>query len=43
MLRDMQLTPNEATVMVVLYVAFGLWMTLEAFGVMNLLGVSMVV
>ena len=41
MLRDMQLTPNEATVMIVLYLGFGVWMTLEAFGVMNLLGVSM--
>ena len=42
MLRDMELTPKEATVMVVLYGLFGIWMTLEAFGVMDLLGVALV-
>lgn len=39
MLRDMRLSRNEAHVMMGLYVVFGVWMTLEAFGVMNLLGV----
>lgn len=39
MLRDMQLSLREATVMVVLYAAFGVWMTLEAFGITDLLGV----
>lgn len=39
MLRDMELTKNEATAMLVLYASFGVWMTLEAFGVMDLLGV----
>jgi cation:H+ antiporter len=32
MLRDLRLTSREATVMVVLYLGFGVWMTLEAFG-----------
>lgn len=39
MLRDMRLSRGEAHVMMALYVVFGVWMTLEAFGVMNLLGV----
>ncbi|MDX1645610.1 MAG: sodium:calcium antiporter [Longimicrobiales bacterium] len=39
MLRDMRLSPREAHVMMVLYAGFGVWMTLEAFGIMNLLGV----
>lgn len=39
MLRDMRLSVGEAHVMMVLYVLFGIWMTLEAFGVMSLLGV----
>lgn len=39
MLRDMHLSVREAHVMMVLYVLFGVWMTLEAFGVMSLLGV----
>jgi cation:H+ antiporter len=42
MLRDMQLTPREATVMVALYLALGVWMTLEAFGVTAVLGVRSV-
>lgn len=39
MLRDMQLSRGEAHVMMVLYAGFGVWMTLEAFGVTSLLGV----
>ena len=39
MLRDMELSMRESHAMMALYCAFGLWMTLEAFGVMNLLGV----
>ena len=39
MLRDMELSMRESHAMMFLYCAFGLWMTLEAFGVMNLLGV----
>jgi cation:H+ antiporter len=39
MLRDMRLSPREAHVMMALYLIFGIWMTLEAFGIMNLLGV----
>ena len=39
MLRDMHLSMREAHVMMALYVGFGVWMTLEAFGVMDLLGV----
>jgi cation:H+ antiporter len=38
MLRDMELTVRESHVMMALYASFGLWITLEAFGVMNLLG-----
>lgn len=37
MLRDMRLSLREAHLMMLLYGAFGVWMTLEAFGVMNLL------
>jgi len=40
MLRDMQLSMREAHAMIILYVGFGLWITLEAFGVMDLLGVG---
>ncbi len=39
MLRDMRLSIRESHVMMLLYIGFGVWMTLEAFGVMNLLGV----
>lgn len=39
MLRDMELSLNESHVMLTLYAAFGIWMTLEAFGVSTLLGV----
>ena len=39
MLRDMHLSVRESHVMMALYVGFGVWMTLEAFGVMDLLGV----
>lgn len=39
MLRDMRLSLREAHVMMFLYALFGIWMTLEAFGVMDLLGV----
>jgi cation:H+ antiporter len=40
MLRDMELSMRESHVMMALYAGFGLWMTLEAFGVMNILGVA---
>ena len=39
MLRDMELSMREAHVMLALYAGFGAWMTLEAFGVTDLLGV----
>jgi cation:H+ antiporter len=39
MLRDMRLSSREAHLMMLLYAVFGVWMTLEAFGVMDLLGV----
>lgn len=39
MLRDLRLSMRESHVMMILYIAFGVWMTLEAFGVMDLLGV----
>jgi len=42
MLRDMSLTMREAHVMMALYAVFGVWMTLEAFGVMDILGVGAV-
>jgi|TARA_B110000263_G_C15204874_1_gene462420 hypothetical protein len=35
-LRDMELSMREAHVMMALYVGFGIWMTLEAFGVTDL-------
>ena len=38
MRRGMELRRNEATVMIVLYLAFGVWMASEAFGWTNLLG-----
>jgi cation:H+ antiporter len=41
MLRDMELSMREAHVMMILYVGFGIWMTLEAFGVTDLLGVRL--
>ena len=37
MRRGMELRQGEATVMIVLYIGFGLWMASEAFGVTNLL------
>ena len=40
MLRDMELSPREATVMVSRYAVFAIWMTLEAFGITTWLGVS---
>jgi cation:H+ antiporter len=40
MLRDMELSMRESHVMIGLYAAFGVWMTLEAFGVVNVLGVG---
>jgi cation:H+ antiporter len=40
MLRDMELSMRESHAMILLYAAFGIWISLEAFGVMNLLGVS---
>ena len=39
MLRDMELSLRESHAMMVLYAGFGIWMTLEAFGVSTLLGV----
>lgn len=39
MLRDMELSIRESHVMMTLYAGFGVWMTLEAFGVTSLLGV----
>jgi cation:H+ antiporter len=39
MLRGMELSLREAHIMLLLYGAFGVWMTLEAFGVTSLLGV----
>jgi len=39
MLRDLELTIREAHVMMLLYLGFGVWMTLEAFGVTSVLGV----
>ena len=39
MLRDLELTIRESHVMMLLYLGFGLWMTLEAFGVTSVLGV----
>jgi hypothetical protein len=38
MLRDLRLTSGESTVMVLLYLGFGVWMTLEAFGFTAILG-----
>ncbi|MDE0898241.1 MAG: hypothetical protein OSA81_04425 [Longimicrobiales bacterium] len=40
-LRDMALSMREAHVMMVLYVGFRIWMTLEAFGVTDLIGVHL--
>lgn len=37
--RDWELTRNEAVVMMCLYVAFGVWMLVEAFGLTNVLGI----
>ncbi|MDH3269707.1 MAG: sodium:calcium antiporter [Gemmatimonadota bacterium] len=39
MLRDMRLSMRESHVMMGLYIGFGIWMTLEAFGVTSILGV----
>lgn len=38
MRRDMELTHSEASVMLGLYLAFGLWMAAEAFGITSVLG-----
>ena len=38
MRRDWELTVNEAWIMMFLYLAFGVWMALEAFGITNALG-----
>jgi len=38
MRRDMKISHSEAVSMMALYVGFGLWMTAEAFGLTNLLG-----
>ncbi len=38
--RDMKLSLREATVMMAMYLAFGGWMALEAFGVTHLLGLA---
>jgi len=38
MLRNLELSIQESHVMMMLYVGFGAWMTLEAFGVTSLLG-----
>lgn len=40
MRRDMEISRWEAVLMLLLYVGFGLWMTAEAFGIVNLLGWS---
>ncbi len=40
MRRDMKLTVAEAIWMMGLYLGFGIWMTLEAFGITSVLGVS---
>ena len=39
MLRDLELSVQESHLMMMLYVGFGVWMTLEAFGVTSILGV----
>jgi cation:H+ antiporter len=39
MLRDMHISMGEAHIMMFLYVAFGVWMVLEGFGVTDFLGV----
>ena len=38
MRRDMELTHREASFMLLLYLAFGLWMATEAFGITRVLG-----
>jgi cation:H+ antiporter len=40
MRRDMKLSHREAGVMLVLYLAFGVWMATEAFGITSVLGLS---
>ena len=40
MRREMELSRREAVCMLLLYLGFGVWMTAEAFGVVNLLGWS---
>lgn len=42
MRRDMELSRNEALAMLALYLAFGVWMALEAFGVVDALGLARV-
>ena len=39
MLRDMELKRTEAHAMIALYLLFGVWMALEAFGVTHLLAI----
>jgi hypothetical protein len=38
MRRDMELNHREASFMLLLYLAFGLWMATEAFGITHVLG-----
>ncbi|MBW2236752.1 MAG: sodium:calcium antiporter, partial [Deltaproteobacteria bacterium] len=38
MRRDMELNHREASFMLLLYLAFGLWMATEAFGITSVLG-----
>jgi cation:H+ antiporter len=40
MRRDMELTRTEASLMLLLYLVFGLWMAAEAFGITSVLGLS---
>ena len=39
MLRNMEINIRESHIMILLYVAFAIWMTLEAFGFTSVLGV----
>ena len=42
MLRDMKISVREAWTMTLMYLGFGTWMALEAFGVTSVLGLSVV-
>lgn len=42
MLRDMKISIREAWTMTLMYIGFGTWMALEAFGVTSILGLSVV-